>query len=60
MNEQEVLELRSKIRQGLLLVSQRLVERSKRQGNELVCADETGRIYRIKGSDIKLNQLYNS
>ncbi|GEM_PF-3676765 len=59
MNEQEVLELRSKIRQGLLLVSQRLIEKSKRQDSFLVCADENGRIYRIKGANIK-SKHYNS
>jgi|WetSurMetagenome_2_1015567.scaffolds.fasta_scaffold1839659_2 hypothetical protein len=60
MNEQEVLELRNKIRYGLTIVSQRLVEKTKRLGSELVCADDTGKIYRIKCSDIEKNNLYNS
>lgn len=52
MNEQEEFELRYKIKQGLDLVSQRLISRVKNEGVELVCADNKGQIFRVKASNL--------
>ncbi len=52
MNEQEEFELRAKIKQGLELVSEKLIDKIKNEGAELVCADEKGQIYRVKASNL--------
>lgn len=52
MNEQEEYELRMKIRLGLNRVSEKLIDRIKYEGVELVCGDMQGNIVRVKASNL--------
>ncbi len=52
MNEQEEFEMRAKIKKGLDLVSEKLIDKIKNEGAELVCADEKGKIFRVKASNL--------
>ena len=52
MNEQEEYELRMKIRLGLNRVSEKLIDRVKHEGVELVCGDSQGNIVRVRASNL--------
>ena len=51
MNETEIKQMREKIDMGIRLARQRLIEKTKREGGELVVAQE-GKIVYLQAKDL--------
>lgn len=52
MSEIQIQEMQDKILKGIALSYERLIEKKKKNDEELVFADENGKIIRVKARDL--------